>query len=58
MNPKVRSLANYCYDIKFAKPAKQDIANRMVKICQTEGFQKVESEVIEEITSRLGCDLR
>lgn len=22
MNPKVRSLANYCYDIKFQKPAK------------------------------------
>lgn len=38
MNPKVRSLANYCYDIKFVKPAKQDIATRMVKICENEGF--------------------
>lgn len=49
MNAKVRSLANYCYDIKFTKPAKQDVAKYMKKVCDKEGFSEVETEAIEEI---------
>lgn len=50
MSPKVRSLANYCYDIKFNKPAKQDIAKYMKLICTKEGFNNVDLEVLEEIS--------
>ncbi|KAL4431684.1 hypothetical protein ABPG74_017313 [Tetrahymena malaccensis] len=58
MNPKVRSLANHCYDIKFVKPAKQDIAKYMKNVCEQEGFNDVDVESLESISERFGNDLR
>ncbi|KAL4508550.1 hypothetical protein ABPG72_003854 [Tetrahymena utriculariae] len=58
MNPKVRSLANHCYDIKFIKPAKQDIAKYMKNVCEQEGFNDVDLESLESISERFGNDLR
>lgn len=39
MSPKIRTLANYCYDIKFDRPCRGSIANRMIDICLNEGYQ-------------------
>ncbi|EAR83422.1 BRCT domain protein (macronuclear) [Tetrahymena thermophila SB210] len=58
MNPKIRSLANHCYDIKFIKPAKQDVAKYMKNVCEQEGFKDVEIESLEAISERFGNDLR
>jgi replication factor C subunit 1 len=33
MSPKVRSLANYCYDMRFRRPTADQIETRMKKIC-------------------------
>ena len=34
MSQKVRSLANYCYDLRFARPQKGSVAQRMVDIAK------------------------
>lgn len=47
MHPKVRSLANYCYDVKFVKPPKQDVAKHLLKIVTSEGYKDVDLKVLE-----------
>lgn len=58
MLPKVRSLSNYCYDVKFVKPPKQDIAKHLLKILNKEGFRNVEVEALEDMSQRFNCDIR
>lgn len=36
-SPKIRSLAGHCYDIKFHKPDKRQIAKRLTQIIESEG---------------------
>jgi replication factor C subunit 1 len=37
-NTKVRSLANHCYDKKFQRPTKQQIAKRVLEIGRAGNF--------------------
>lgn len=56
-NQKLKSLANYCYDIKFSKPDKRQVTKRMVEICNLEGL-KVEENAIENLCESVGNDIR
>jgi replication factor C subunit 1 len=38
-SPKVRSLANNCYDLRVRRPTKTQIAMRLVEIAKCEGLQ-------------------
>lgn len=54
---KLRSLINYCYDIKFSKPDKRQIVNRLLQICQKENFP-VEPNALENLIESVGNDIR
>ncbi len=56
-HPKLRSLANHCYDLKFNKPDKRLISNRLVEICSLEGI-KVEKNALEYLCESVGNDIR
>ena len=56
-SPKIRSLANSCYDIRFHKPNKQSISNRIKQILQAEGM-KVQPNAIEHLIEVSGSDIR
>ena len=56
-NPKLRSLANYCYDIKFVHPDKRQIALRLAEICKNENIQ-CEFNALEHICEICGNDVR
>lgn len=59
MSAKVRSLANYCYDLKFVKPSKQEVVDRCRKILNFENFQNVPpNTVLEQIVEGADCDIR
>ena len=57
MNPKIRSLANSCYDIKFQRPPKQMIAKRIAEIAGAEGM-KVDMNSLEYLCESFGNDIR
>ena len=38
-SPKLKSLVNHCYDLKFVSPDKRTIAIRMAEICKKENIQ-------------------
>ena len=54
---KMRSLVNYCYDLRFNKPPVQQIKGAMMSICFKEGI-KMEPGAIDEIISGTGNDIR
>ncbi len=54
---KLKSLVNYCYDLKFMKPDKRQISNRMLKICEKEGIN-CEMNALEYICESCGNDIR
>lgn len=56
-SPKLKSLANHCYDLRFSKPPKQAIAKRFLAICSNEGFS-TDFNTLELICESLGNDLR
>ena len=56
-NPKLRSLANYCYDLKFSKPSKDVILKRLMRIAQREKIH-IGVEALEYIIIGSGYDLR
>jgi replication factor C subunit 1 len=56
-NQKLRSLINYCYDLKFNKPDKRYIANRLQEICKKENFI-VEPNALEYLCESVGNDIR
>ncbi len=37
-SPKIRSLSNYCYDLRVRRPMKNQIASRLVQIAKLEGL--------------------
>ena len=47
------SLANHCYDLKFSKPSKDLMLNRVMRFAQREKID-IEREALEYII--LGCD--
>ena len=56
-NPKIRSLCNHCYDIKFHKPQKQIIARRVAEICGKENLG-IDLNGLELLCESLGNDIR
>ncbi len=54
---KVRSLANYCYDLKFSKPRVEQIRGAMMSICFKEGL-KIKPEALDEIILGSNQDIR
>jgi replication factor C subunit 1 len=56
-HPKIRSLANYCFDLRFSKPSIQQIRGAMMSICFKEGI-KIEAGAVDEIIGGTGNDIR
>jgi replication factor C subunit 1 len=54
---KVRSLANHCFDLKFLKPTRDEVANRASVILRAEQMN-VPPNLILEIAESSGCDMR
>lgn len=52
-----RSLANYCFDLRFNKPKLEQIRGAMMSICYKEGL-KLPLKKIEEIVLSTDCDIR
>jgi len=56
-HPKMRTLSNHCYDIRFHKPQKQTIAKKVGEICANEGLS-IDSNSLELLCESLGNDIR
>lgn len=56
-SPKVKSLANHCYDLRVKRPMKAQIANRLIQIAATEGLQ-VEQNAAQMLVEQSGNDIR
>ncbi|XP_067615846.1 replication factor C subunit 1 isoform X2 [Eurosta solidaginis] len=54
---KMRSLVNYCYDLRFTKPRTQQIKGRILSICCKEGF-KIDGDKVDEIIEATNNDIR
>ncbi len=56
-SPKVRSLANYCLDLRFRRPDARQIVPRITEICRKEGLS-VGTNTIEELVASTQSDIR
>ena len=56
-SPKLRSLAYYCYDLKFVHPDKRKISLRLADICKNKNIQ-CEFNALEHICEICGNDVR
>lgn len=56
-HPKIRSLANHCFDLRFNKPSVVQIRGAMMSVCFKEGI-KLETGAMDEIISGTGNDIR
>ncbi|XP_032510855.2 replication factor C subunit 1 isoform X1 [Danaus plexippus] len=54
---KMRSLVNYCYDLKFARPRLEQIKSAMMSICFKEGI-KISPEALSQLIVSSGQDIR
>ncbi|XP_060810541.1 replication factor C subunit 1 isoform X2 [Amyelois transitella] len=54
---KMRSLVNYCYDIRFSKPRVEQIKSAMMSICCKEGI-KVPPDVLTQLIVAANQDVR
>ncbi|XP_022113761.2 replication factor C subunit 1 [Pieris rapae] len=54
---KMRSLVNYCYDLRFNRPRVDQIKAAMLTICYKEGV-KVPGDVLSQLISAAGQDIR
>ncbi|CAG9332418.1 unnamed protein product [Blepharisma stoltei] len=54
---KLKSLANYCYDLRFQKPNKSQISKRLLAIMASEGLS-IEPNALEMIIESSGNDIR
>ncbi|KAG5878665.1 hypothetical protein JTB14_015598 [Gonioctena quinquepunctata] len=54
---KMRSLVNYCFDLRFNKPRLEQIRGSMMSICFKEGL-KIPPNALSEIIIGTGCDIR
>lgn len=56
-HPKIRSLANHCFDLRFHKPTINQIRGAMMSVCFKEGI-KLEAGAMDEIIAGTGNDIR
>lgn len=54
---KMRSLVNYCYDLRFNRPQLKQIKGRILSICAKESI-KLDSNKLDEIISATNNDIR
>mmetsp|Transcript_12922 Transcript_12922/g.23961 ORF Transcript_12922/g.23961 Transcript_12922/m.23961 type:complete len:823 (+) Transcript_12922:176-2644(+) len=57
MKSSVRSLANYCFDLKFQRPRVEAVIARVAQVAAKEGF-KVEENAVRELANAQQRDLR
>ncbi|CAF0814246.1 unnamed protein product [Rotaria sordida] len=55
---KIRSLANYCYDLRFHRPTIQQIRAGMLTILHRENIQNIKQEILDEIIESCNHDIR
>ncbi|XP_052902347.1 replication factor C subunit 1 [Anopheles moucheti] len=56
-HPKIRSLVNYCFDLRFSRPRVEQIKGAMMSVCFKEQM-KLSPGVLEEIIAGTGGDVR
>lgn len=56
--PNVRSLANYCLDIKFKRPSPDEIVGRLKLIMEYEGFKHVDVPTLKRMFTSVNGDIR
>ncbi|KAH8359085.1 hypothetical protein KR093_004234 [Drosophila rubida] len=56
-HPKIRSLVNYCYDLRFQRPRVEQIKGRIMSICFKEKLKMTPAK-IEEIIAATNNDIR
>ncbi|KAI4465725.1 chromosome transmission fidelity factor 18 [Holotrichia oblita] len=54
---KVRSLANYCFDLRFSRPRLEQIRGAMMSVCFKENL-KIKPDALSQIISGTGLDVR
>eukprot|EP00656_Telonema_subtile_P008036 TRINITY_DN13771_c0_g3_i1.p1 TRINITY_DN13771_c0_g3~~TRINITY_DN13771_c0_g3_i1.p1 ORF type:complete len:744 (-),score=224.28 TRINITY_DN13771_c0_g3_i1:81-2312(-) len=54
---KVRSLANHCLDVPFARPTSRHMLAKMMKIAYSEGLKVSPNQIVSAAESS-GCDVR
>jgi replication factor C subunit 1 len=55
---KIRSLANYCYDLRFPRPNIQQIRSGMLTILHRENIHNLKQEILDEIIQSCNQDIR
>ena len=56
-HPKIRSLANYCFDLRFYKPRVEQIRGAMMSVCFREGI-KLKPDALDQIIMGSNQDVR
>ncbi|XP_042886240.1 replication factor C subunit 1-like isoform X3 [Penaeus japonicus] len=56
-HPKIRSLANHCFDLRFYKPRVEQIRGPMMSICFREGI-KIKPDALDQIIIGSNQDIR
>ncbi|KAJ3298144.1 hypothetical protein HK104_011137 [Borealophlyctis nickersoniae] len=56
-SPKVKSLANYCLDLRFRRPTANMVEGRIRKIASEEGLE-LKSNVVAELVASTSADIR
>ena len=56
-HPKIRSLSNYCFDLRFHRPRVDQIRGAMMSVCYKEGV-KIQPNALAEIIMASGQDIR
>ncbi|XP_038209178.1 replication factor C subunit 1 [Zerene cesonia] len=54
---KMRSLVNYCYDLRFSRPRVDQIKAAMMSVCFKEGI-KIPGDVLSQLITAAGQDVR
>jgi len=55
---KIRSLANYCYDLRFYRPTIQQIRGAMMTVLHRENIHQIKQETLDEIIRSCNQDIR
>lgn len=56
-NQKLKNLITHCYELKFTKPDKRQIVNRLIDICKKEEINLSPTE-LDFLCESEGCDIR
>ena len=56
-HPKIRSLANHCFDLRFYKPRVEQIRGAMMSVCFREGI-KIKPDALDQIIIGSNQDVR